>query len=174
LWVVETEPVRDDRGSFVRLYCERELERIRPGLRFVQVNRSVTLKRGTVRGMHLQRPPGAECKLVRCLRGGVFDVAVDLRPGSPTYLGWYGTELTEDNERSVLVPEGVAHGFQTLTDDAHMLYQHTAFWDRNLESGVRFDDPRVAIDWPLRVTAVSDRDRSLPTADELPGGPARC
>jgi dTDP-4-dehydrorhamnose 3,5-epimerase len=167
LWVVETEPVSDARGSFVRLSCERELAPVCPGLRFVQTNLSVTARAGTVRGMHLQRPPAAEHKLVRCLAGRVFDVAVDLRPGSPTFLGWHATELSADVERSVLIGEGLAHGFQALSDDARLLYQHTAFWDPRREAGVRWDDPAIGIAWPLPVTAVSERDRGLPLASGL-------
>src|SRR5690606_8957208 len=115
-------PVGDARGRFTRLFCEQELSSIRPGLHFTQINLSQTYGVGTVRGMHYQTPPAAESKMIRCVRGRVFDVAVDLRAGSPTFLHWHALELSDDNDRAILIPEGFAHGFQTLTDEAELLY----------------------------------------------------
>ena len=155
----------DARGRFSRLFCEQEYATIRPGLHFTQVNQSVTTERHTVRGMHYQKPPAAEAKLIRCLRGRVFDVAIDLRHGSPTFLHWHGVELSEANGLAVFIPEGFAHGFQTLTDDAELLYLHTAPWTPALEAGLRHDDPRLAIAWPQPVPVCSDRDRSYPLID---------
>lgn len=160
LWVVETVPRGDARGRLTRLSCELTLQTIHPGLHFRQVNLSYSAQRGTVRGMHFQRPPAAEVKLVRCLRGRVFDVAVDLRAGSPTLGRWHGVELADNNERQLLIPQGFAHGFQTLTDDVELLYQHSADYEAACEDGVRHDDPVLAIAWPLPVTVLSDRDRS--------------
>ncbi len=167
MWVVETMPRGDARGRLTRLFCGEAFAPVRPGLRFVQVNHSVTALRGTVRGLHLQRAPQLEAKLIRCLRGSVFDVAVDLRPGSLTFGRWQGVELSEGNEREVFIPEGCAHGFQALSDDAQLLYQHTAPHTPACEAGLRYDDPELAIAWPLPVTRVSERDRSHPTLREF-------
>jgi dTDP-4-dehydrorhamnose 3,5-epimerase len=131
----------------------------------VQVNHSVTAARGTVRGLHFQHAPNTEAKLIRCLRGAVFDVAVDLRGNSSTYGHWYGIELSAENERQIFIPEGFAHGFQSLTDGAELLYQHTAPYSVTSEGGVRFDDATIAITWPLAVTAISNRDLALPLLD---------
>jgi dTDP-4-dehydrorhamnose 3,5-epimerase len=116
--------------------------------------------------MHYQRVPAAEAKLIRCVRGHVYDVAVDLRAGSPTFLRWHATELRADEPREVFIPEGFAHGFQALSDDAQLLYFHTAPWTPACEGGVRHDDPRLAIAWPLPVSAVSDRDGAHPLLDD--------
>ena len=158
LYEIHTALVGDARGRFTRLFCEQELSPIRPSTHFTQINLSETRGRGTLRGMHYQTPPAAEAKLIRCLRGRVFDVAVDLRAGSPTFLHWHALELAEDNHRAIFIPEGFAHGFQTLTDDVHLLYMHTAPWTPACEAGLRHDDPRLAIAWPLVVTTISERD----------------
>lgn len=166
LHVVTTAPQGDARGRLTRVFCAQAFAAMRPGLRFVQVNLSRTALRGTVRGMHFQRAPALEAKLIRCVRGCVFDVAVDLRPASPTYLQWHGVELSEDNEHELFIPEGFAHGFQTLTDDVELLYQHTAPYAPASEGGVRHDDPCLAIAWPLAVTTLSERDRGHPLIDD--------
>ena len=158
VWEVETSPHRDARGSLTRLFCAETFARAVPGLRFVQVNHSITRLRGTIRGLHFQRPPAAEWKLIRCLRGRVFDVAVDLRERSPTFGRWHPVLLSADNQRQILIPPGCAHGFQTLDDDSELLYQHSAPYSPGLEDGVRHDDPRLAIDWPEPATNVSPRD----------------
>lgn len=160
LHVVETESVGDARGRFERLFCEQDWTPLRSGLHFVQVNLSTTALRGTVRGLHYQRAPAAEAKLIRCVRGHVFDVAVDLRAGSPTFLHWHAVELHADDPREIFIPEGFAHGFQALSDDAQLLYLHTAPWTPTCEGGVRHDDPRLAIAWPLPPIQVSARDRA--------------
>ena len=151
----------DSRGRFTRLFCEQEFLPIRPGLHFTQINLSQTAAKGSIRGMHFQMPPAAEAKLVRCLKGRVFDVAVDVRAGSPTFLRWHALELAGDNDRAFFIPEGFAHGFQTLTDDAHLLYMHTAPWTPSAEAGLRHDDPRLAITWPEPAGLVSERDRGF-------------
>ena len=150
----------DARGRFTRLFCEQELAAIRPGLHFTQVNLSQTHGRGTLRGMHYQLPPTAEAKLVHCLRGRVFDVAVDARAGSPTFLHWHAEELTPANSRMMVIPEGFAHGFQVIEPDSELLYLHTAFYTPEAEGGLRHDDPSLAINWPLAVTDLSARDGS--------------
>lgn len=165
LWEVQTEPRGDERGQLTRLFCADQFVGIRPGLRFVQTNLSYTTQRGTVRGMHFQRYPALEAKLIRCLRGRVFDVAVDLRAGSPTFGRWHAVELSQDNQRQLFIPEGCAHGFQTLCDDVELLYQHTAAYRPDCEGGVRHDDPSLLIHWPLPVSALSERDRLHPLID---------
>lgn len=162
LALVETAPLEDARGRFTRLFCEQELSGLHPHLHWTQINHSRTLHRGAVRGMHFQYPPAAEAKLIRCLRGRVFDVAVDLRADSPSFLRWHGVELDADGSMEYFIPEGFAHGFQALTDGAELLYMHTASWDPRHEGRVRHDDPRLGIAWPLPVTQVSDKDRDAP------------
>lgn len=159
-------PTGDERGRFTRLFCEQELAPIRPGLHFTQINLSETGKRGTLRGMHYQTPPAAEAKLIRCLRGRVLDVAVDIRTGSATFLQWHAVELSDVGDNAIFIPEGFAHGFQTLTDDAHLLYMHTAPWTPACEAGLRFDDPKLSISWPLPAPMVSARDQGYAYIDE--------
>lgn len=165
LMLVETVPHRDDRGSFVRAFCETACAELRPNLHWTQINVSCTANKGTVRGMHFQYPPAAEAKMIRCLQGRVFDVAVDLRAGSPTFLHWHGVELSEDGPMQFFIPEGFAHGFQSLTDHAQLLYLHTAAWDRQHEGALRHDDPALCIAWPLPIAQVSDKDRHTSLLD---------
>lgn len=171
LYEIDTMPVVDVRGRFTRLFCEQELTVIRSGLHFTQINLSETYGLGALRGLHYQTPPAAEAKLIRCLRGRVYDVAVDLRANSPTFLHWHALELAEDNNRAIFIPEGFAHGFQTMTDEAHLLYMHTTPWTPACEAGLRYDDPRLAITWPYEVvTMMSERDRSYALLDDTFGG----
>jgi len=154
--------VRSDvRGRFKRQYCEREFAAAGLNTRWVQINHSVTLGRGSIRGLHFQRPPHAEAKLVSCPVGGAFDVAVDLRRNSETFLNWTAVEI--DERTSLYIPEGCAHGFQALTDEVHLIYQHSAAYAPEAEGGVRHDDPALAIAWPLPIGTVSDRDRAFPS-----------
>jgi dTDP-4-dehydrorhamnose 3,5-epimerase len=162
LMVVETTPVGDARGSFARLFCTRELEPLGLPGPIAQINHSFTATTGTVRGLHFQRPPKAEAKLIRCLRGRVLDVAVDLRKGSPTFLKWHAVELTSENHKAFYLPQGFAHGFQTLAPDCELLYLHTEFYSPEHEGGLRFDDPALAIAWPLPAAELSARDRAHP------------
>lgn len=160
--VIETTPFTDPRGAFSRLYCECELAPIIGNRRIVQINHSRTASVGAIRGMHFQRPPHAEMKFVRCLKGSVWDVAVDLRTNSPTYLKWHAEELTPENTRMLAIPEGCAHGFQVLKPDSELLYLHSALYTVEAEKGVRHDDPILAINWPLSVTDISPRDTIHP------------
>lgn len=170
LMVVETTPYIDARGAFTRLYCESELAEIIGSRRIVQINHSRTLQVGAVRGLHFQYPPYAEMKLVRCLRGRVWDVAVDLRANSPTFLHWHSEELTLENGRMMVIPEGFAHGFQVLEAASELLYLHTAFYTPTAEGGVRYNDPRLAIPWPLPVSDLSARDANHPLlTPDFPG-----
>jgi len=162
VWQVQGTPHTDARGSFMRLHCAEAFDAILPGLCFVQLNLSITQWRGTLRGLHLQRAPAQEYKLVRCLRGRVFDVAADLRPGSPTYGHCFSLELNEERPLALLIPPGVAHGFQALSDDVQLLYQHSSAHVPALDDGVRHDDPTLAIRWPLPVGLMSARDAALP------------
>jgi dTDP-4-dehydrorhamnose 3,5-epimerase len=170
LTLVETAPSTDERGRFVRVFCEAEFAALRPGLHFTQINLSTTYQRGTVRGLHCQQYPATEAKLIRCVRGRVFDVAVDLRAGSATFLQWFGVELDSAEPLQVFMPEGFAHGFQTLSDDTELLYMHTACWSPEHELGFRHDDSRLAIHWPLPVTELSHRDRNHPPIDDAFAG----
>ena len=149
----------DARGRFKRQYCEREFAEAGLNTRWVQANHSVTLGKGSVRGMHFQQAPYAEAKLVSCPVGRAFDVAVDLRHGSGTFLQWAAVEI--DEATSFYIPEGCAHGFQALTDEVHLIYQHSAPYLAEAEGGVRFDDPAIGIEWPLPVGTTSERDRSF-------------
>ncbi len=162
LHLLERKPQTDDRGWFERMYCSTDLADLLGSRSIVQVNRSLTRAAGTVRGLHYQVPPSAETKIVSCLRGAIFDVAVDLRRSSPTFLRWHGEILSEENHRSLFVPEGFAHGFQAVGDDCEVLYLATAAYDPATERGVHPQDPRVAIAWPLAVEHLSERDASRP------------
>jgi dTDP-4-dehydrorhamnose 3,5-epimerase len=159
---VDTERREDPRGSFARLFCERELGGLLGERRIVQINHSRTLAVGAVRGMHYQNPPHAEMKLVRCLKGRVFDVAVDLRAGSQTMRKWHAEELSAANGRMMVIPEGCAHGFQVLEPDSELLYLHTEFYTPAAEGGVRPDDAAIAVAWPLPLRDLSARDRGHP------------
>jgi dTDP-4-dehydrorhamnose 3,5-epimerase len=161
-FVIDIEPIEDDRGFFARAWCRRELEAHGLNSSLAQANLSFNRHKGTLRGMHWQEPPHAESKLVRCTRGAIFDVAVDLRPGSVTYLQWVGAELSADNHRMLLVPEGFAHGFQTLADDTEVFYQVSEFYAPQAERGARYNDPSFNIQWPLGVAVISDKDAAWP------------
>lgn len=160
--VVETTPFEDARGRFARLFCETELAPLLGARRIVQVNQSRTAQVGAMRGLHFQHAPYAEMKFVRCLRGRVFDVALDLRAGSPSFLRWHAEELDAASARMLVIPEGCAHGFQVLEPDSELLYLHSAPYMPAAEGGVRWDDPRAAIRWPLPVLDLSARDRAHP------------
>lgn len=152
----------DHRGLFERLFCARDFASMGLNKPIVQVNHSATVKTGTIRGLHFQYPPNAEGKLVTCIRGSVFDVMVDLRKGSSSFLGWHGEVLSAENHRLLFIPEGFAHGFQTLMDHSELIYFHTEFYARDSEGGIRFDDPRLGITWKMPCADISDRDQNHP------------
>ena len=157
---VQRLPLQDARGFFERMFCAHDLAAAGWTQPIAQINHSLTRQRGSVRGLHYQRPPHAEMKLVSCLHGEVWDVAVDVRADSPTFLQWHAERLSPDNGCALLIPPGFAHGFQALTDDAELLYLHSAAYAPEAEAGLHPLDPRLAIAWPLPVAELSPRDRS--------------
>jgi dTDP-4-dehydrorhamnose 3,5-epimerase len=159
-YVVELEAIEDERGTFARSFCSREFREHGLADSFVQCNLSWNRRRGTLRGLHFQRPPSAEVKLVRCTSGALWDVIVDLRPDSPTYLQHFGIELSATNRLALYIPELFAHGFQTLEDSTEVLYQMSAYYAPEHAAGLPYNDPRLSIPWPLEVTVVSEKDRS--------------
>jgi dTDP-4-dehydrorhamnose 3,5-epimerase len=169
--LVEQEPARDERGYFVRTFCAREMAAHGISTYLAQASLSFNAKRGTLRGLHFQSHPAMEDKLVRCARGAIFDVIVDIRLGSPSFGSWVGYELSDTNHRQLYAPAGTAHGFQALTDDAVVSYQISQFYEADKSAGIRFDDPAIGIAWPLPPTAMSPRDLHLPLLAQV--DPAR-
>lgn len=162
LYVVETDPFVDHRGAFARWFCEAELAEIIGSRRIKNVNFSRTAKAGSIRGMHFQRPSYTEMKMVRCIRGKILDVVVDIRKNSPTFLQHYGVELSAENMKLFVIPEGFAHGFQSLEDDCEIMYLVTEFYSPENEGGLRFNDPALGISWPLAVSDISGKDGKHP------------
>jgi dTDP-4-dehydrorhamnose 3,5-epimerase len=160
--LIELKYIGDDRGFFARSFCAQEFATNGLHAVFVQQNSSQSLKKGTIRGLHYQNAPYAEVKVMRCLRGAIFNVIVDLRPESPTYKRWQGFELTADNRHQLYVPEGFANGYQALVDEAEVAYLVSSAYAPGAEGGVRYNDPAFGIDWPHEVTVVSDKDRNWP------------
>ncbi|MBU3619960.1 dTDP-4-dehydrorhamnose 3,5-epimerase family protein [Polynucleobacter sp. JS-Fieb-80-E5] len=165
--VIEVIPLRDERGEFARIFCDDELQGVLKGKTIKQINRSMTRKIGAVRGMHFQNAPYAEIKIVRCLKGRVFDVAVDLRKDSATFLKWFGIELSPLKNIALVIPEGCAHGFQVLEKDSELLYLHTAPYTPSSEAAIRFDEPLIHISWPITPTDLSQRDLSHPYLNKV-------
>jgi dTDP-4-dehydrorhamnose 3,5-epimerase len=161
-FVVDLDMREDARGFFARAFCRAEFERHGLNGTVAQCNISFSERRGTLRGLHYQLTPHAECKFVRCIRGSIFDVIVDLRPLSSTWLKWMGVNLSADNRRAIFVPEGFAHGFQTLEDGSEVLYQVSQFYSSEYERGLRWNDRAVAIEWPIAPSVISERDQSHP------------
>lgn len=157
-YIIELEIRGDDRGGFARTFCAKEVEEhgLKPAV--AQCNLSFNYKAGTIRGMHYQLPPAAETKLMRCIKGAIYDVIIDMRPDSPTYLQHVGIELTAENRRALYIPDMFAHGYQALTDGAEVAYQVSEFYTPGYERGVRYDDPAFGIEWPLPVTVISEKD----------------
>jgi dTDP-4-dehydrorhamnose 3,5-epimerase len=164
--LIDLERREDHRGFFARSWCGREFTEHGLDGRVLQINVGYTAKRGGLRGLHLQLAPNAEAKTARCTQGAIFDVAVDLRPESPTFKQWFGAELSAANRRMLHIPEGCAHGYQTLADDTEMEYLTTAFYSPQDATGVRFDDPEFRLTWPLPITSISEADQSWPDFKE--------
>lgn len=161
-FILEPEPIVDERGLFARTWCEREFAEHGISMTIRQCSISVNRYRGTMRGMHYQDPPYAEQRVVRCTSGAIYDVIVDLRPSSRSFRRWVSVEMSQENRRMVYVPEGCAHGFVTLVDDVEVFYQMSALFSVEHTRGVRWNDPAFAIEWPIEVTMISDRDRNHP------------
>ena len=165
-YIISLDIFEDDRGWFARTFCKNEFSKIGHTSEWLQMNHSFTKQQGAIRGMHYQLPPFGEIKMVRCIAGAVFDVIIDLRKGSPTFLQWFGTELSAANKKMLYIPEGFAHGFQTLSNDCELIYHHSQFYTPGAEGGIKFNDPAVNISWPLPVTNISERDSQHPLLDE--------
>ena len=169
-YIVHTTPFSDHRGMFTRFFCEKELNTVLENKHIVNVNFSYTKWAGSIRGMHYQIPPYAEMKLVRCIKGRIFDVAIDIRMGSNTFLQWYGVELSAENMDMFVIPEGFAHGFQALSNDVEMLYLHTEFYAKGCEKGINCLDQKVNIIWPQNIVDVSEKDAAYPFIDDFFSG----
>jgi dTDP-4-dehydrorhamnose 3,5-epimerase len=166
-YIIDIDRKEDSRGFFARAFCQKEFET--HGLKpiIAQANVAFNHQKGTLRGMHFQYPPSAETKLVRCMRGAILDIIVDLRPESPTYLNYIGVELTEDNHRGLYVPERFAHGYQVLWDKTETSYQVGEFYTPDAEGGLAYNDPRLGLEWPLPVSAISEKDQSWKLLEEI-------
>ena len=162
LYIIEPEFRVDERGYFARVFCKKELAKIGFNFDIVQINRSLNKKKGIIRGMHFQKPPRAEDKIVQCIKGAIYDVAIDLRKDSSTHGKWVAEELTEDNKKMFLIPKGFAHGFQSLRDNSEILYFLSEFYSPKYESGVRWNDPFLNIKWPIKNPFLLERDENWP------------
>jgi dTDP-4-dehydrorhamnose 3,5-epimerase len=161
-YLVELERMADERGFFARTFCSREFEAQGLSGKLVQCSTSFNLKKGTLRGMHYQKAPAEEDKLVRCTMGALFDVFIDLRPASPTFRRWVGTELSADNRKALYIPKGCAHGFLTLADNSEIFYQMSEFWEPGHGAGVRWNDPAFGVEWPATPAILAPRDATYP------------
>lgn len=164
-YVIDLDLYIDERGWFARTYCKNEFAKIGHTKEWVQSNHSFTIQSGTIRGMHYQLPPFSEIKQVRCIAGAVYDVIVDIRKGSETFLQWVGIELSAANNKMIYIPEGFAHGFQALSDNCELIYNHSQFYEPGVEGGIKYNDTIINITWPLPVTNISARDNGHPVLD---------
>ncbi len=164
-YTIDLNPFQDERGAFIRAFCKKEFEEIGHSKEFVQINHSINKQKGTIRGMHFQKPPFAEIKLIRCIRGSIFDVIIDVRKNSPTFLHSFGVELSAENLKMMYVPEGFAHGFQTLENECEVLYHHTEYYNPTSEDGLRFDDKILNIQWKLKPENISVKDLNYKMID---------
>lgn len=168
VYVIKPEIIGDERGGFFRYFCKNEFKTIL-NKEFVQMNHSINKEKGTLRGLHYQKSPHSEAKLIRCIRGSILDVFVDLRKNSATFLQWGSQKLTEENHEMIFLPEGIAHGFITLEDNTHLNYHHTEFYNPNAEGGFRYDDPTLNIDWEIAPSIISERDKKHPFIENFKG-----
>ena len=164
-FIISLRPYSDERGWFARTYCKKEFAAIGHDKEWVQLNHSFTAAKGTIRGMHFQHPPFSEIKMVRCIAGAVLDVIVDIRKDSATFLQWFGIELSAANQQMIYIPEGFAHGFQTLESNSELIYHHTEFYQQGVEGGLLYNDPLLNIQWPLAIQNISERDTNHPLLD---------
>ena len=158
-YIIEPKPFVDERGWFARTFCKEEFKQIGHTREWVQMNHSFTTTTGTIRGMHFQNPPFSEIKLVRCISGSVYDVIIDIREDSPTFLQWFSIELSAMNRKMIYIPVGFAHGFQTLSENSELIYHHSEFYKPGVENGILYNDPIVNIQWPLNISTISERDQ---------------
>jgi len=158
-YVIDVVPIEDERGWFARTFCKDEFREIGHSKEWVQINHSFTNEAGSIRGMHFQKPPFSEIKLIRCIAGKVFDVIIDLRKNSETFLKWFSLEMSAENKKMIYIPEGFAHGFQTLTDDCQLIYNHSEYYTPNVEGGIKYDDEMIGVNWPLPAKNISKRDQ---------------
>lgn len=165
LYKIERKPIQDSRGFFSRFFCTEEFKEIGFTSHIAQINHTRTKKMGVVRGMHYQYPPYTETKIVTCIKGEVFDVALDIRKDSPTFLQWHAEILNTENQSSLYIPEGFAHGFQTIKENCELLYIHSSSYQADAEGALNLKDPKLSIDWPLEITEISERDRKHPMID---------
>jgi dTDP-4-dehydrorhamnose 3,5-epimerase len=162
-FIIEREAITDQRGFFERMFCRNDYQAATGfAYKIVQINHTLTKLTGSIRGMHFQFPPKAESKIVQCLHGRIFDVIIDIRHSSPTFLRWYGETLSSENRKGFVIPEGFAHGFQTLCTDCELIYFHSAFYDKSSEGGILYNDPLINIAWPIEPSHISDRDTHHP------------
>ena len=161
-YIIESNPFKDSRGLFARLYCKNSLSEICENPAIEQINYSLTVEKGSIRGLHFQYPPKSEVKMIRCLTGSVFDVIVDIRHDSPTFLNWYGETISADNMKMMYAPKGFAHGFQTLEENCTLLYLHSDSYAPSCEGALRYNDPAIGIKWPLTATHLSSKDENHP------------
>jgi|SaaInlStandDraft_6_1057023.scaffolds.fasta_scaffold175386_1 dTDP-4-dehydrorhamnose 3,5-epimerase len=167
LYLIEHNEISDNRGFFERVFCAEEFKEINKSSQpVVQINHTLTKKKGTIRGMHFQYSPHAETKIVTCIQGEIFDVAVDIRKNSPTFLQWHAEILNGNNRRSLYIPDGFAHGFQTLTDNCQLLYFHSEPYTPKSEGAINVNDPKIAIQWPYKIVEISEKDKNHPMIDE--------
>ena len=164
-YIIDLTPKGDSRGWFARTYCRNEFAQIGHDKEWVQLNHSFSSGKGIIRGMHYQLHPYSEIKMVRCIAGAVYDVIIDLRKDSATFLKWFGTELSAENKKMIYIPAGFAHGFQTLTGNAELIYHHSEYYTPSAEAGIMYNDKSVNIEWPLEVSEISDRDSIHPLID---------
>ena len=167
VYIIEPKAFGDNRGWFMESYSKRDMEAAGINVDFVQDNRSYSAKKGIIRGLHFQRNPMAQAKLVTCLRGAILDVAVDLRKDSPTYKQWISVELTAENRKELFIPKGFAHGFLTLTDDVEIMYKCDEFYSPEHDGGIRFDDPDIGVDWGITDPILSEKDTNAPFLKDI-------
>ncbi len=165
LYIINYSKFEDERGFFTRTFCKKEFSQIGFNKEWVQLNHSFNVKKGTVRGLHYQKMPFSESKLIRCIQGRVFDVAVDIRQNSPTYLQYFSIELSADNMSAIFIPNGFAHGFQTLEENSSLIYHHSEYYTPEADAGLRYNDPGINIKWPLPVVNLSVKDKQYPFLD---------
>ncbi|MFX1311067.1 MAG: dTDP-4-dehydrorhamnose 3,5-epimerase [Promethearchaeota archaeon] len=161
VYVIVPKPFKDHRGMFSRAFCKNEFKEIGHNKEIVNINHSATKIKGSIRGMHFQYPPKAEIKIIKCIKGSIFDIAIDLRKDSPTFLNYHSEILSADNMKMLYVPEGFAHGFQSLEDDIEMIYYTTEFYNPEYEGGVKYNDPKIKVEWLLEITDLSEKDKNL-------------